>query len=113
MGSLSKSHIHDCGKRDPKLPRTVIVNGERRSERYPSGVTERYVSLQGNVAWLDAEYDEFLSETCTTTTPRVCTISDLSDAQKFTNAPEFSGTISGVHSIDLASGVGKRVPIGE
>ena len=49
MGSLSKSHIHDAGKRDPKLPRTVIVNGERRSERYPSGVTERFVSLQGNV----------------------------------------------------------------
>jgi hypothetical protein len=49
MGSLSKSHIHDCGKRDPKLPRTVIVNGERRSERYPSGVTQRFVSLQGNV----------------------------------------------------------------
>lgn len=49
MGSLSASSIHNAGKRDPKKPRTVIVKGERRSESWPSGVTEQFVSLQGNV----------------------------------------------------------------
>jgi iron complex outermembrane receptor protein len=61
-------------------------------------------SLQGNLAWLDAEYDEFLTETCTTTTPRTCTVSDISDTQHFTNAPEFSGAISGVHVMDFGGG---------
>jgi iron complex outermembrane receptor protein len=55
-------------------------------------------SLQGNFAWLDAEYDEFLTEAANGT------VTNIADTQYFTNAPEFSGTISGVHSIDLASG---------
>jgi iron complex outermembrane receptor protein len=50
-------------------------------------------SVQGNLAWLDAEYDEFLTNNV-----------DVSDAQKFTNAPEFSGAISALHSLALASG---------
>lgn len=49
MGSLSKGYAYDAGKRDPKVPRTVYVKGERRSEKYPSGVIDRYVNLQGNV----------------------------------------------------------------
>jgi iron complex outermembrane receptor protein len=50
-------------------------------------------SLQGNLAWLDAEYDEFISSGV-----------DVSDSQKFTNAPEFSGAVSGLHTLPLASG---------
>jgi iron complex outermembrane receptor protein len=50
-------------------------------------------SLQGNLAWLDAEYDEFLTNNV-----------DVSDNQKFTNAPEFSGAISGLYTSALASG---------
>jgi iron complex outermembrane receptor protein len=50
-------------------------------------------SVQGNLAWLDAEYDEFISSGV-----------DISDSQKFTNAPEFSGAISGLHTLALASG---------
>jgi len=61
-------------------------------------------SIQGNLAWLDAEYDEFLTEVCTTTTPRTCTISNIADSQYFTNAPEFSGAISGVHVAELGNG---------
>jgi hypothetical protein len=49
MGSLSKGYAYDAGKRDPKVPRTVYVKGERRSEKYPSGVMDRFVNLQGNV----------------------------------------------------------------
>jgi iron complex outermembrane receptor protein len=55
-------------------------------------------SLQGNIAWLDAEYDEFLTEQANGT------VVDLADAQKFTNAPEFSGAISGVHVYNFADG---------
>lgn len=49
MGTFSATAIHNAGARDPKKPRTLIVGGERRAERYPSGVTERFVDLQGNV----------------------------------------------------------------
>lgn len=49
MASLSKGYAYDAGKRDPKVPRTVFVNGERRAEKFPSGIVERFVSLQGNV----------------------------------------------------------------
>lgn len=48
--SLSKSAIYDAGSRpDPKKPRQVFANGERRSEKWPSGSVERFVDLQGNV----------------------------------------------------------------
>ncbi len=43
-------------------------------------------SVQGNLAWLDAEYDEFISNGV-----------DVSDVQRFTNAPEFSGAVSAVY----------------
>lgn len=49
MGSLSKSHVWDAGKRKPEMPRSVSFKGERRAERFPSGVVERFVDLQGNV----------------------------------------------------------------
>lgn len=49
MGSMSKGYAYDVGKRDPKIPRTVYVKGERRSEKFPSGVVERFVNLQGHV----------------------------------------------------------------
>lgn len=50
MGSLSKSLAHDAGKRPkPETPRTVFYKGERRAEKYPSGITDRFVDLQGNV----------------------------------------------------------------
>lgn len=50
---ISTSSIHNAGKRDPKVPRTVYRKNadgtsERRSERYPSGVVERFVNLQGS-----------------------------------------------------------------
>lgn len=50
MGSLSKSNIYDAGSRpDPKKPRAVSYKGERRAEKWPSGIAERFVDLQGNV----------------------------------------------------------------
>ncbi len=51
------------------------------------------LTLQGNLAWLDAEYDEFISGGV-----------DVSDVQKFTNAPEYSGAIALQHTLPLASG---------
>jgi hypothetical protein len=47
--SFSRSSVHNAGKRDPKVPRTVFYKGERRSERWPSGAVERFVDLQGDV----------------------------------------------------------------
>jgi len=50
---ISTSSIHNAGKRDPKVPRTVYRKNadgtsERRTERWPSGITERFVNLQGS-----------------------------------------------------------------
>lgn len=50
-------------------------------------------SIQGYVAWLDAEYDEFISAGV-----------NVADGQRFTNAPEFSSSISGVYTHALAGG---------
>ncbi len=50
-------------------------------------------SIQGYLAWLDAEYDEFISAGV-----------DVSDSQRFTNAPEFSGSLSGIYTHALAGG---------
>jgi iron complex outermembrane receptor protein len=55
-------------------------------------------SVQGNLAHLDAEYDEFLTELANGT------VVNIADSQRFTNAPEWSGTISGVYTRALASG---------
>lgn len=49
MASFSASKIFNAGQRDPKVPRQVVIDGERRAEKYPSGVTERVIDLQGNV----------------------------------------------------------------
>jgi iron complex outermembrane receptor protein len=56
--------------------------------------------ISGNLAWLDAKYDEFL--TYTTTRPPV--LVDVADSQHFTNAPEFSGAINVEYRTDLANG---------
>jgi iron complex outermembrane receptor protein len=50
-------------------------------------------SLQGNFAWLDAEYDEFISNNV-----------NVADGQKFTNAPDRSAAISALHTLQLADG---------
>jgi iron complex outermembrane recepter protein len=49
--------------------------------------------ISGNLAWLDAKYDEFLYAGV-----------DIADEQEFTNAPEFSGAINLEWRTDLANG---------
>ncbi len=49
--------------------------------------------ISGNLAWLDAKYDEFMSGGV-----------NIADTQYFTNAPEFSGAINVEYRTDLASG---------
>ena len=49
--------------------------------------------LSGNLAWLDAKYDEFLYAGA-----------NIADEQEFTNAPEFSGALNLEYRTDLASG---------
>ena len=54
--------------------------------------TDRW-SFQGNLAYLDATYDEFVSSGV-----------DVSDNQRFTNAPKISGALSAQYSIDAFGG---------
>ena len=54
--------------------------------------TQNWV-ISGNLAWLDAEYDEFISGGV-----------DIADTQHFTNAPEFSGALNVEYRTDLANG---------
>jgi len=49
--------------------------------------------LSGNLAWLDAEYDEFISRGV-----------NIADSQRFTNAPEFSGAVNLEYRTELARG---------
>ncbi|KFN48417.1 TonB-dependent receptor [Arenimonas metalli] len=49
--------------------------------------------VSGNLAFLDAEYDEFIYAGL-----------NIADEQEFTNAPEFSGAINVEYRTDLASG---------
>ncbi|WP_082563356.1 TonB-dependent receptor [Pseudoxanthomonas sp. Root65] len=49
--------------------------------------------ISGNLAWLDAKYDEFISSGV-----------NIADTQYFTNAPEFSGALNVEYRTDLASG---------
>jgi iron complex outermembrane receptor protein len=49
--------------------------------------------ISGNVAWLDAKYDEFITAGV-----------NVADSQEFTNAPEFSGAINVEYRTDLANG---------
>ena len=54
--------------------------------------------ISGNLAWLDAKYDEFLTELANGT------VVDIADSQEFTNAPEFSGALNVEWRTDLANG---------
>ncbi|SDQ38139.1 TonB-dependent receptor [Pseudoxanthomonas sp. CF125] len=49
--------------------------------------------ISGNLAWLDAKYDEFITGGV-----------NVADSQRFTNAPEFSGAINVEYRTDLANG---------
>ena len=53
----------------------------------------RHWALSGNVAWLDAKYDEFMFKGV-----------DIADRQSFTNAPDFSGAINLEYRTDVAGG---------
>ncbi|MBB1087514.1 TonB-dependent receptor [Lysobacter sp. SG-8] len=50
-------------------------------------------SINGNLAWLDTGYDEFITSGV-----------NVADDQKFTNAPEFSGAINVEYRIPLSNG---------
>jgi len=50
-------------------------------------------SIQGNLATLDASYDEFITRGV-----------NVADAQKFTNAPKLSGALSAQYSVDALGG---------
>ena len=49
--------------------------------------------ISGNLAWLDAKYDEYMDRGV-----------NVAKQQKFTNAPEFSGALNVEYRTDLASG---------
>ena len=49
--------------------------------------------ISGNLAWLDAKYDEFITAGV-----------NVADSQRFTNAPEFSGAVNVEYRTDLANG---------
>ncbi len=49
--------------------------------------------ISGNLAWLDAKYDEYMDRGV-----------NIADAQKFTNAPEFSGALNVEWRTQLANG---------
>ncbi len=49
--------------------------------------------ISGNLAWLDAKYDEFITGGV-----------NVADSQHFTNAPEFSGALNVEYRTDLANG---------
>ncbi|WP_368564932.1 TonB-dependent receptor [Pseudoxanthomonas sp. UTMC 1351] len=49
--------------------------------------------ISGNLAWLDAQYDEFMTAGV-----------NVADTQEFTNAPEFSGALNVEYRTDLANG---------
>ena len=49
--------------------------------------------ISGNLAWLDAQFDEYLFKGV-----------NIADQQEFTNAPEFSGALNVEYRTDLATG---------
>ncbi|MDQ3228602.1 MAG: TonB-dependent receptor [Pseudomonadota bacterium] len=57
--------------------------------------------ISGNLAWLDAKYDEFLYFD---TNPAVRRTVDIADEQEFTNAPKFSGALNVEWRTDLGNG---------
>lgn len=54
--------------------------------------TENWL-ISGNLAWLDAEYDEFIYAGV-----------NIADEQEFTNAPEFSGALNVEYRTDVGNG---------
>ena len=58
----------------------------------------RHWVISGNLAWLDAKYDEFQYS------PSPGTIINIADEQKFTNAPDFSGALNVEWRTDFANG---------
>lgn len=53
MGSLSKSHVYNAGKSKPEVAKIAYQKmpdgtSERRAERKPMGVTDRFVNLNGS-----------------------------------------------------------------
>jgi len=54
--------------------------------------TEHWM-ISGNLAWLDAKYDEFIDRGV-----------NIADTQRFTNAPEFSGALNVEYRTALANG---------
>ncbi len=49
--------------------------------------------VSGNLAWLDTQYDEFISRGV-----------NIADSQRFTNAPEYSGALNVEYRTDLSGG---------
>ncbi|WP_233263044.1 TonB-dependent receptor [Cognatiluteimonas profundi] len=58
-------------------------------------------AVSGNVAWLDAKYDEYMFKGV-----------NIADRQKFTNAPDFSGAINLEYRTDLANGANLAARVG-
>src|SRR5690606_20895491 len=56
------------------------VNGVEVEYQWMAG---EHFAITGNLAWLDAKYDEFISAAV-----------NIADSQVFTNAPEYSGTVN-------------------
>jgi iron complex outermembrane receptor protein len=56
------------------------VNGVEVEYQWMPG---EHFAITGNLAWLDAKYDEFISAAV-----------NIADSQVFTNAPEYSGTVN-------------------
>lgn len=53
----------------------------------------RHWAITGNVAWLDAKFDEYMFKNV-----------NIADQQEFTNAPDFSGAVNVEWRTDLANG---------
>ena len=66
------------------------VNGVEVEYQWMPG---EHFAVTGNLAWLDAKYDEFISSAV-----------NIADSQVFTNAPEYSGTVNVEWRTDLANG---------
>jgi iron complex outermembrane recepter protein len=66
------------------------VNGVEFEYQY---LPTRNWAISGNLAWLDAKYDEFISRGV-----------NIADTQFFTNAPEFSGALNVEYRTELANG---------
>lgn len=66
------------------------INGLEVEYQY---LPSRHWLISGNLAWLDAKYDEYMDRGI-----------NVADRMKFTNAPEFSGALNVEYRTDLANG---------